>query len=149
MKNLSSELFTLLNNHVVLHENDLIDSKEHYFLLILKNNVQNFQNFSFLKEYQEKFSIPNISKKSKDYIKNHSQYFFIYLDSLDKNDIFFKENEKILKQNIDNIVSLKSFNKIYDMKKMIHLKTQNYFSKFLILSNGTQQIIKQKIKKVL
>jgi hypothetical protein len=149
MNNLSSELFTLLNNHVVLHESDLIDSKEHYFLLILKNNVQNFQNFSFLKEYQEKFSIPNISKKSKDYIKNHSQYFFIYLDSLDRNDIFFKENEKILKQNIDNIISLKSFNKIYDIKKMIHLKTQNYFSKFLILSNGTQQIIKQKIKKVL
>ena len=147
--NTHQQAFEIINNHAVLHEIDRKELKEHYFLLILKNNVPNLEVFSFLKQYQEKFPIPDISFKSKKYIQNHSQYFFIYIDSLDKNDIFFEENEKILKQNVDNIISLKYSGKIFDIKKMIHLKTQNYFSKFFIISQGTHQILKQKIKKIL
>lgn len=136
------------HQYSVLHEKSPSkENLEHYFIAISILDAKNSSVESFLKTYQGMYPIFDIANSSKNYIeKNNNKYIFIFLDSLDKSDLFFIEKEKCLKQNVGNIISIRMLGQPIDLKGYLGSQAEKYLIQFKNISDSIFYIAKEEIR---
>lgn len=133
----------------VLHEKSVSDSKiEHYFMLVTKQDTLHTIIEDCLNEYEKNYPIKDLSKISTQYISSKKkEYHYIYLDKLDKTDVFFLEKEKVLKENAHNILALKIIGETIDLQKHLEINAIKYLSQFKEISKSMGIIAKEELFK--
>lgn len=110
-------------------------------------DVQHASVKDFLNRYQQKFPLLDISTVSQKYIeKNKEKFYFVFLDTLDKKDVFFLEKEKHLKQSAGNILSIRMFGKPINLTSYVSSQTEKYFTQFKNISESIAIVAKDEIK---
>jgi hypothetical protein len=78
-------------------------------------------------------------------LNKREEFFFIYIDTLDKKDLFFKEKEKLLKENIHNIISIRMIGEPVDLKTHISENAIKYLYQLKYLSLSFGEVIKEEL----
>lgn len=135
------------NQYSVLHEASISDNnKEHYFIFIGTQDSKNDKINILLQNYECKYPILDVSDATKKYMNEKRKYFyFLYIDTLDKKDIFFQENERLLKENISNIISLRIIGEAVDMPTHLEAHAVKYFSQIKEISLSLGSVLKDEL----
>lgn len=143
------ELFLLkCDEYVVLHETSTQDStKEHYFIFITKDDTKDSVVREVISSYEESYPLLDLSKETLKYMKDRQKsYHFIYIDTLDKKDPFFTLKEKSLKQNTNNIMSIRILGKPVDISQHLESNFNKYFEQFKEISISAGLVAKEEIQ---
>jgi hypothetical protein len=135
------------NRYQVLHEQSPTNTKlEHYFIAVTALEVQTASMKDFLRNYQDNFPLLDIAETSQKYINNNKhKFYFLFLDTLDKSDLFFAEKERHLKQSVGNIISIRMYGAPVDLTSYIESQTEKYFTQFKNISESIASIAKDEI----
>jgi hypothetical protein len=155
-ENIQSVEFFLKNSNQywVLHESSPSNPNlEHYFISITVLDIKNKQGEEdkilkqYILNYQNKYPLVDIAEKSHNYIaKEKNNYFFLFIDTLDKKDRFFLQKEEFLKNNIGNILSLRMLGKAVNLSGYIDNQAQKYLSQFADISQTVAGVLKKEAK---
>lgn len=152
--------FLLNFPYEVLHENDVkINNIEHFFVGIEKVDIKSSIVKNYIEVYRDKFPIENLSKASMRYFEENDSHYYILIDSLDKNDIFYKQKAKCVENNSANILAIKWIGEPIDMSAHLIYNAEKYMTDFKDVLKGQylkgkalidekKPIIENKIKKI-
>lgn len=131
----------------VLHENCSKNNNiEHYFMVINDERIKDECVKNYLKQYAKVYPVKNLSAISMEYKKEHEHdLHFIFLDSLDNKSASYSKNQLFVKENANNILSIRMLNEPIDIPKHISSKIENYTSEIKDLGFGAGLIAKDAI----
>ncbi len=152
MNNTNQTLNTFLKDcsqYTVLHEASYNNENiEHYFIFIAQQDVKDQEVKNIFNDYEKKYPLLDVSESSKNYMKEKREYFyFIYIDSLNKKDLFFQENEKALKENVHNIISLRMIGEPIDLTTQLGTYAEKYLAQVKKISFSLGAILKEEVDK--
>lgn len=136
------------SDYLVLHESSPTNPNlEHYFISITVLDIKDELLKQYILNYQSKYPLVDISEKSRNYIKKkENNYFFLFVDTLDKTDRFFSQKEVFLKNNIDNILSMRMLGKAVNLSGYIDDQAKKYISQFADVSQTVAGVLKKEAK---
>lgn len=134
--------------YAVLHEASPSKSNlEHYFIAVANTDITSHVVKGYINKYQESYPLLDISEVSKKYISmKKDKHQFIFIDTLDKSDVFFAENETFLKNNISNILAIRMVGEPVDLQNHIGSKAEKYFTQFKKISISASSVAKDELK---
>ena len=123
--------FLLSFPYEVLHEHDNKNNNiEHFFVGIDKADIKSSIVKKYIETYREKFPIQNLSKASMKYFAENDSNYYILIDSLDKNDVFYKQKAKCVENNAANILAIKWIGEPIDMSAHLIYNAEKYVTDF-------------------
>lgn len=130
-----------------LHEHDVLDNDiEHFFVGIAKSDIKTKILKKYIETHCSHYPIKNLSKASMTYLDNNTENYYLLIDSLDKNDLFYKQKAKFIENNTANILSLKWTGETADMSAHLVYNAEKYITDFKDISVFLSEVAKDKIK---
>ena len=140
-------------NYVVWHEEDPKNkNKECYFIFIAKKDISKSYSVvhDVLNVYCEELPLKNVSVATKTFMEmNKNKFYFVYLDELEKDDVFFKQKEEKLKENVINILSKRILDEYVDVVKVLETNVNQYAQQAKLFGLATFKVLKDEVKKKL
>lgn len=78
---------------------------------------------------------------------NKNKFYFVYLDELEKDDVFFKQKEEKPKENVINILSKRILDEYVDVVKVLETNVNQYAQQAKLFGLATFKVLKDEVKK--
>lgn len=130
----------------VLHESCSQNSNiEHFFMVVEDERIKEDCVKNYLAQYAKVYPVINLSPNSMEYKNERPDLYFLFLDSIDKNHFSYNKKQQFIKDNANNILSMRMLNEPVDVPKHISSKIENYTSDIKDVGLGAGLIAKDVI----
>lgn len=118
---------------------------EHYFVVITKEDINTPILKQFFDAYVNEYPLLDVSKQTKEFIHStKDRYYFVLIDSLSHTDPLFQQKDTLIRENANNIISVKMIGEVADVSSHLGNTLDVYLEQFknVSVSFGQQAKIK-------
>lgn len=139
--------FLFVFNYEVMHEASVKNpNNEYFFAIISKKHIKKPEVHDFFAHYTSKYPVQDLSRASMEYKSEiEDKFYFVGIDTLNRNDVFYSQKKKFVEENANNIVCINMINEPADAPKHFSHNMENYVSQFKDMGVGAGLLAKDAI----
>lgn len=120
---------------------------EYFFVIVPKKDITHPVVAEHIMSYIHNNPVKDLSNGSMQYLKRKSNdFFFILVDKLNKNDLFYSKNETLVKENANNILCVKMTGEPADLTTHLGNYAEKYVKQFADISVSVGLVAKDSIQ---